>query len=201
MGATAAIVGLTLLSGGYTMYQQHETAKAEAKQQQQNANLMYANAQKEADRAYELAQNNAINQENKRRRLRQKMGTNINNIGASGLVAGGSNLNTLADLAVESEREIAIDAYNGRQGVDSLFQNQANYVNQGDVYTRNAKNIRKAGKRQMWATALKTGASLAMAFGGGGLGGGSSGSAGSISGSDYGLGPIDSSWSSPYLMG
>ena len=183
------------------MYQQHGAAKAEARQQQQNADLMYANAKKEADRAYELAQNNAINQENKRRRLRQKMGANINNVGASGLVMGGSNLNTLADLAVEGERELAIDAYNDRQGVDSLFQNQANLVNQGDVYARNAKNIRKAGKRQMWTTALKTGASLALAFGGGGLGGGSSGATGSISGSDYGLGEINSSWSSSYLIG
>lgn len=83
------------------------------------------------------------------------------NIGASGITASGSAANALADSAYNMETELAIERYNSRQGVENIFQQSTDLVNQRDIYNQNARNYRKAGKRALMNNMLMSGLSLA----------------------------------------
>lgn len=59
------------------------------------------------------------------------------------------------------ETELAIERYNSRQGVENIFQQSTDLVNQRDIYNQNARNYRKAGKRALMNNMLMSGLSLA----------------------------------------
>ena len=128
---------------------------------EQQAQIAYNNAAKLQEQGEQQAQNNAVNEENKRRRILQQRGRNIANVGASGVAMSGSALDFMADSEYNAEMDLAIDRWNGRQQVDQYFQNSTDNLNQGDVYKRNASQYRKAGKRAMMNSMLQSGLSLA----------------------------------------
>lgn len=160
MGVGLAI-GATLLGGYLNGRAQQQAAKAQAQQAEANAQIAFDNAEKLEKQAEQQAQNNAINEENKRRRLKVSQGRNIAAIGAAGITASGSAANALADSAFNSEMDLAIERYNGRQKVDNYFQASTDSYNQGNVYKWNAEQYRKAGKRAMMNSMLQSGLSLA----------------------------------------
>lgn len=160
MGVGLAI-GATLLGGYLNGRAQQQAAKAQAQQAEANAQIAFDNAEKLEKQAEQQAQNNAINEENKRRRLKVSQGRNIAAIGAAGITASGSAANALADSAFNSEMDLAIERYNGRQKVDNYFQASTDSYNQGNVYKWNADQYRKAGKRAMMNSMLQAGLSLA----------------------------------------
>lgn len=160
MGVGVAI-GATLLGGYLQGRAQKQAYEAQAKQAEQQAQIAYNNAAILQEQGEQQAQNNAINEENKRRRILQQRGKNIANVGASGVTMSGSALDFMADSAYNEEMELAIDRYNGRQQVDQYFQSSTDNLNQGDVYKRNASQYRKAGKRAMMNSMLMSGLSLA----------------------------------------
>lgn len=157
----AAVIGATLAGGYLSGRAQQQQANAQAAQYEANARIAYDNAEKLQNQAEQQAQNNAINEENKRRRIRQLQGSNIANVGASGVMASGSVAGALADSAYNSEMDLAIERYNNRRNVDQYFQASTDSVNQGDVYKSNADQYRKAGKRAMMNSMLQSGLSLA----------------------------------------
>lgn len=160
MGVAATIIS-TLGAGWLTGREQQKQYNAAAQQADTNAQIAYNNAAVLEKQGEDMSQSNAANQENKRRRLAALQGQQRANIGAAGITASGSALNSMSDSAYNSEMELAIDSYNGRQKVDNYFQGSTDNVNQGDVYARNAKDYRKAGKRAMVNSMLMSGLSLA----------------------------------------
>lgn len=160
MGVGVAI-GATLLGGYLQGRAQKQAYEAQARQAEQQAQIAYNNAAILQEQGEQQAQNNAINEENKRRRILQQRGKNIANVGASGVAMSGSALDFMADSAYNEEMELAIDRYNGRQQVDQYMQSSTDNLNQGDVYKRNASQYRKAGKKAMMNSMLQSGLSLA----------------------------------------
>lgn len=156
-----AFIGAILLGGLMQARAQRQQADAQARQAEVNAQIAYQNAEKLQDQAEETARNNALNQEQKRRQLKKRMGAQQAAVGASGLTMSGTALDLMAESQYEMERELAIDSYNARQKVDNIFQNSTDYLNQGDVYKQNAKDYKKAGKRAAMNTMLQTGFTLA----------------------------------------
>ena len=160
MGVGVAI-GATLLGGYLQGRAQKQAYEAQARQAEQNAQIAYQNAEKLQQQGEQQAQNNAVNEENKRRRLLQRRGQNIANVGASGITMSGSALDFMADSAYNEEMELAIDRWNGRQQVDNYFQSSTDNLNQGDVYKRNARDYRRAGSKAVMNSMLQSGLSLA----------------------------------------
>lgn len=160
MGVTA-MIGATLLGGWLQGRAAQRQANAQAAQAQANADMAYNNAQKLQEQAQQQAQNNEINEENKRRRMLQLQGQQRANIGAAGITASGSALAAMADSQFNQEQELAIDRYNARQQVDNIFQQSTDNVNQGDIYASSARAYRKAGKRAMMNSMLQAGLSVA----------------------------------------
>lgn len=155
------MIGATLLGGYLQGRSARQQANAQAAQAQANADIAYNNAQRLQEQAETQAQNNAINEENKRRRLLQQQGQQRANIGAAGITASGSALAAMADSQFNMEQDLAIERYNGRQKVDNIFQQSTDSVNQGDIYAANARAYRKAGKRAMMNNMLQAGLSVA----------------------------------------
>lgn len=157
----AATIGATLLGGYLTGRAARQQAEAQARQAETQAQVAYNNAEKLDRQAEQEARNNAINEENKRRRLQMLQGQQRANIGAAGITASGSALGMMADSAFNTEQELAVDRYNARQKVDNIFQASTDNLNQGDIYKRNAADYRRAGKRAMVNSMLQAGLSLA----------------------------------------
>ena len=155
------MIGATLLGGYLQGRAARQQANAQAAQAQANADIAYNNAQRLQEQAETQAQNNAINEENKRRRLLQQQGQQRANIGAEGITESGSALAAMADSQFNMEQDLAIERYNGRQKVDNIFQQSTDSVNQGDIYATNARAYRKAGKRAMMNNMLQAGLSVA----------------------------------------
>ena len=155
------MVGATLLGGLMQARAQRQQANAQARQAEVNAQIAYKNSEKMQQQAEETAKNNAINQEQKRRQLVKRLGSQRAAVGASGLTMSGTALDLMAESGYEMEREFAIDRYNDRQKVDNIFQGSTDYLNQGDIFKQNAKDYRKAGKRAAMNTMLQTGFTLA----------------------------------------
>lgn len=155
------MIGATLLGGYLQGRAARQQANAQAAQAQANADIAYNNAQKLQEQAEKQAQNNEINEENKRRRLLQLQGQQRASIGAAGITASGSALAAMADSQFNQEQELAFERYNARQQVDNIFQQSTDNVNQGDIYTSNARAYRKAGKRAMMNSMLQAGLSVA----------------------------------------
>lgn len=155
------MVGATLLGGYINGRMQQQQYNAQAAQAEANAQVAYSNAEKLQDQAESQAKSNAINEENKRRRLAVQAGQQRANIGAAGIQATGSAAAALADNAFNTEQELAIDRYNSRQQVDALYNQSTDYVNQGDIYKNNASQYRKAGRHAMMNSMLQSGMSLA----------------------------------------
>lgn len=188
MGATAIAIGLTAATGIWKAKTEYDANKAQARQMQANANLAYQNAEKMDAQAHEQAQNNALNQEVKRRQMVQKQKEMENQVGASGLMMSGSNLNVLSDSHYNMMFDLGIDSYNGRQKVDNMFQQSTDYTNQGNIYAQQANQFKKAAKMSLIKNALETGASIALA------GAGSGGSAGKAGASKNGIYGNKSTW-------
>lgn len=155
------MIGATLLGGYLQGRAARQQANAQAAQAQANADIAYNNAQRLQEQAETQAQNNAINEENKRRRLLQQQGQQRANIGAAGITASGSALAAMADSQFNMEQDLAIERYNGRQKIDNIFRQSTDSVNQGDIYAANARAYRKAGKRAMMNNMLQAGLSVA----------------------------------------
>ncbi len=160
MGVAGMIIG-TLGSGWLMGRSQQQQAEAAAEQQERNAQIADRNADKLQDQADQQSQNNAINAENKRRRMSQIEGQQKASIGASGITATGSALTALTDSAYNMEAELGTDAYNGKQKVTSILDQSTDYVNQRNIYNANAANYRAAGKRAMVNSMLMSGFTLA----------------------------------------
>lgn len=160
MGVGVAI-GATLLGGYLQGRAQQQAYETQARQAEQQAQIAYNNAQKLQEQGEQQAQNNAVNEENKRRRILQQRGQNIANVGASGVALSGSALDFMADSEYNAEMDLAIDRWNGRQQVDQYFQSSTDNLNQGDVYSRNADQYRKASKRAVMNSMLMSGLNLA----------------------------------------
>ena len=114
------MIGATLLGGYLQGRAARQQANAQAAQAQANADIAYNNAQKLQEQAEKQAQNNEINEENKRRRLLQLQGQQRANIGAAGITASGSALAAMADSQFNQEQELAFERYNARQQVPPL---------------------------------------------------------------------------------
>ena len=165
----AATVALTAAMGIWKAKSEYDQNKAAARQAEANAEIQYLNADKKESQAYEQAQNNALNQEVKRRQLAAKQAQDENSVNASGLTMSGSNVNVLADSQYNMMFDQAIDAYNGRQKVENIFQQSTDFVNQGDQYKEQARQYKKAARNSLIKNAISTGASIAMIYAGGGL--------------------------------
>lgn len=157
----AATIGATLLGGFITGRAQQQQYNAAAQQAEVNAQIADQNADKLQAQAEEQSKSNTINEENKRRRMNAMLSQQRANIGASGIAASGSAASALADSAYNMETELAIERYNSRQGVENIFQQSTDLVNQRDIYNQNARNYRKAGKRAFMNSMLMSGLSLA----------------------------------------
>lgn len=179
MGATAIAIGLTAATGIWKAKTEYDQNKAAARVAQQNAEIQYLNADKKETQAYEEAQNNALNQEVKRRQMAAKMAADVNSVGGSGMTMSGSNIRVLSDNQYNYMLDLATDAYNGRRKVDNLFEESTDFVNQGDQYKEQARQYKKAAKNSIIKNAIETGASIAlMGVGGAGSAAGKAGSAG-----------------------
>ena len=143
---------------------QQQQYNAAAQQAEVNAQIANQNADKLQAQAEEQSKSNTINEENKRRRMNAMLSQQRANIGASGITASGSAANALADSAYNMETELAIERYNSRQGVENIFQQSTDLVNQRDIYNQNARNYRKAGKRALMNNMLMSGLSLASSL-------------------------------------
>ena len=204
----AATIGATLLGGFITGRAQQQQYNAAAQQAEVNAQIADQNADKLQAQAEEQSKSNTINEENKRRRMNAMLSQQRANIGASGIAASGSAASALADSAYNMETELAIERYNSRQGVENIFQQSTDLVNQRDIYNQNARNYRKAGKRALMNSMLMSGLSLAGSLyspksagkqGAASYGKGSSGYGWGNSGNISSLGGYDSSkWKTDY---
>lgn len=204
----AATIGATLLGGFITGRAQQQQYNAAAQQAEVNAQIADQNADKLQAQAEEQSKSNTINEENKSRRMNAMLSQQRANIGASGIAASGSAASALADSAYNMETELAIERYNSRQGVENIFQQSTDLVNQRDIYNQNARNYRKAGKRAFMNSMLMSGLSLAGNLyspksagkqGAASYGNGSSGYGWGNSGNISSLGGYDSSkWKTVY---
>lgn len=204
----AATIGATLLGGFITGRAQQQQYNAAAQQAEVNAQIADQNADKLQAQAEEQSKSNTINEENKRRRMNAMLSQQRANIGASGIAASGSAASALADSAYNMETELAIERYNSRQGVENIFQQSTDLVNQRDIYNQNARNYRKAGKRALMNNMLMSGLSLEGSLyspksagkqGAASYGKGSSGYGWGNSGNILSLGGYDSSkWKTVY---
>lgn len=167
MGATAIAIGVAAASGIWKAKTEYDQNKAAARQAQANADIAYQNAQIKDDQAHEQGKNNALNQEVKHRQMAAQLSQQQNQVGASGLTMSGSNMRVLEDNQYNMAFDMGIDAYNGRQKIDDLFQQSTNYLNQGDIYKDQAKQYKKAARMSLIKNALETGASIALAGAGG----------------------------------
>lgn len=156
-----AMIGAVLLGGYIQGRAQQKQYNAMAAQSEANAQIAYNNAQKLKEQAESQAQVNELNEENKRRRLLVQQGQQRASISAAGIQASGSAAAALADNSFNAEQELAIDRYNARQQVDSLYNQSTDYVNQGDIYNKNAQQYRKAGKRAVMNSMLQSTMTLA----------------------------------------
>ena len=168
MGATAIGIGLAAATGIWKAKTEYDQNKAAARQAQANADMAYRNAEAKDEQAHEQAQNNALNQDIKRRQMQAKMAEEQNQMASSGLALTGSNARVLADSQYNMALDMGIDAYNGRQKVDNIFQQSTDLQNQGNVYAYQAKQYKKAAKTSLIKNALETGITIAMAGAGGG---------------------------------
>lgn len=157
IGTVIATLGTAYLQGRAERRQMN----ARAAEAETNAEIAMRNAQKQQDNAEQQAQNNAINEENKRRRLSQYGAKQRAAIGASGITATGSALMTLEDTQYAQAHELAMDAYSGRQKVDEMVSQSNDMYNQGLIYNQNARDYRKAGKRAFMTHMLTGALSLA----------------------------------------
>lgn len=160
MGVAGTIIA-TLGSAYLQGQAERRQANARAAEAETNAEIAMRNSQKQQENAEQQAQNNAINEENKRRRLSQYGAKQRAVIGASGITATGSALMTLADTQYAQAKELAMDAYNGRQKVDEMVSQSNDMYNQGLIYKQNARDYRKAGKRAFMTHMLMGTLSLA----------------------------------------
>lgn len=159
---TIAASIITAVAGGlWQGYTANQQAKAQASQAETNARIAEQNAQKLDEQAMQAAENSRINEQNERRRKARDLARQRVNIAASGLSATGSALNELADSQYEMEKQYAIDRYNARQKVDSIFQRSTDQTNTADMYHQQAKDYRKAGKWAWINAGLSTAFSLA----------------------------------------
>lgn len=159
---TIAASIITAVAGGlWQGYTANQQAKAQASQAEANAKIAEQNAQKLDDQAMQAAENNRINEQNKRRQMVNRMARQRVNVAAAGLSATGSALNTLADSQVEMERELATDRYNSGQQVTNIFQRSTDQTNTANMYHQQAKDYRKAGKWAWINAGLSTAFSLA----------------------------------------
>ena len=165
----AAAVGLTAAMGIWKAKTEYDQNKAAAAQANANAEIAYLNAEKKDEQAHEQAQNNALNQEVKRRQLMARQSENENSVNASGLMLSGSNLQALSDSHYNMMFDMGLDAYNGRQKVNNIFEQSTEFVNQGDQYKEQAKQYKKAARNSIIKNAIETGASIGMIYAGGGL--------------------------------
>lgn len=170
MCSIGVAIGAMMLGGVAKGYYEKQAYKEQARQADVNAQVADDNARKLNDQADEQARNNAMNEENKRRKLLQIKGQNIANVGASGVTMSGSALQAMGDSAYNAEMELAIDRYNGRQKVDNIFQNSTDSSNQANIYRANAAGFRKAGKAAMMNNILQAGVSSVSMYYGGGYG-------------------------------
>lgn len=168
MGVAAA-VGLTAAMGIWKAKTEYDQNKAAAAQAKANAEIAYLNADKKDEQAHEQAQNNALNLEVKRRQLMAKEKENENNVNASGLTLSGSNAQVLADNHYNMMFDMGLDAYNGRQKVNNIFEQSTDFVNQGDQYKEQARQYKKAARNSIIKNAIETGASIGMMYAGGNL--------------------------------
>ena len=155
------MIGATLLGGYLQGRAARQQANAQAAQAQANADIAYNNAQKLQEQGEQQAQNNEINEENKRRKLLQLQGQQRASVGKAGITMSGSALAAMADSQFNQEQELAFERYNARQQVDNIFQQSTDNVNQGDSYAASARAYRKAGKRAMMNSMLQAGLSVA----------------------------------------
>ena len=156
-----AMVGATLLAGFTQARSIRQQTKAAEAQAQSQADIMMRNSDQMAENAEAEARTNALNNENKRRQLNRVLGQQKAQSGAAGLTMSGSALQGLAESNFNIEKDLAIDRYNNSQNVTNMYQKSTDYYNQGNIYRQQARDIRKAGKRQMIASALSTAFSLA----------------------------------------
>ena len=157
----AATVAATLLSGYMYGKAAQSQMNAAASQQETQAEIYQKNSEKVAQQAEQESQNNAINMENKRRRLNLMEGQQRAAIGASGIATSGSALGALMDTRQNIDSELGMDAYNGKQKVTGLFNQSTDYYNQSNINRVNADNYRAAGKRAFWNSMLGSAFSLA----------------------------------------
>jgi len=160
MGVAATIVA-TLASGYLYGRSQQDAYNQQAAQAETNATIANKNADKVQANAELQAQNNAINEENKRRKLIGYQNQQLAKVGASGITLSGSALSALTDSKFNMDKDLAIGSYNDRQNVDNMFQKSTDYVNQRDIYKDNANAYRQAGKRAMMNSMLGSVFSLA----------------------------------------
>ncbi|MEG2344215.1 MAG: hypothetical protein RSB52_08645 [Acidaminococcaceae bacterium] len=160
MGVAGMIVG-TLASGWLYGRSKQQQAETMAAQQDKNAQIADQNADKLQQQAKQQSQNDAMNAENKRRRLQLMEGQQLSRIGASGITATGSALTTLTDSKYAMESELGMDAYNAKQKTTNIFNQSTDFVNQKDIYKANASDYRAAGKRAMMTSMLTSAFSLA----------------------------------------
>ena len=169
MGVAAA-VGLTLATGIWKAKTEYDQNKAAARQASENAEIAYLNAEKEDQRGHQIAQENAMNDQLRRRQAAAKNAADINSVGASGISLSGSNMSVLADNNYNRMLDISIESYNAGKNVDSAFESSTNFVNQGDQLKKQAEQYKKAAKNSIIKNAIETGASLALMGAGSGAG-------------------------------
>lgn len=160
MGVAGMVVA-TLGSAYMQGRAQKQAYNAQAQQAEANARQLQLNADKMQQQAEEQDRANKLNEDNQRKIREAKLARQRAAIGASGVSASGSAAMALLDSKEAMEQEAAIEAYNNRQKVDSIFQNQTNLVNQAEQYKTDAANYRAAGKQAFRNTMLQAGFTLA----------------------------------------
>lgn len=163
MGVAAA-VGLTLAAGIWKAKSEYDANMAAARQAEGNARINDLNADKEQSRAYEIAKENALNDQIRRRQAAAKDASDINSVGASGLSLSGSNAFVAADNHYNRMLDISIESYNQGKNVDNAFENSTNFVNQRDQYKRQAAQYRSAASNSIIKNVFETGASIGMLY-------------------------------------
>jgi len=166
MGVAAA-VGLTLAAGIWKAKTEYDANKAAARQAEANARIADLNADKEQNRAYEIAKENNFNEEVRRRQAAARDAADINSVGASGLSLSGSNALVAADNHYNRMLDISIESYNQNKNVQNAFESSTNFVNQRDQYNRQAEQYKKAAKNSLIKNAIETGVSIGMMYVGG----------------------------------
>lgn len=156
---SAAVMGLTVLSG-YNQYQaqkqqykaQESAYNAQAKAAEQNARI--AERQRE-----QIAENYAQKQKQLDDRKRLILGQHAASAGASG-ISGGSLLDADA-AAIGQYNDDSMNLLNDqRNDTHSAYINQVNYMNQAASDRSAARNIKAQSKNALFGTILSTATSL-----------------------------------------